>query len=135
MPGKFTYTIKDIYSDFDIEMPRQADGDVKRVTEYDAVKNSLRNILQTRKGSRRMLPTFGAQLERYLFEPIDEITAREIGNTILQEISSWDSRIEIININVEADYDNSQYNITVTYSIQGTNYRNVDKVIFVLKRT
>ncbi len=134
MPGKFTYTVTDIYSDFDIEMPRQADGDVRRVTEYEAVKNSLRNILRTKKGSRRMLPTFGAQLERFLFEPIDEITARDIGNTILQELAGWDDRIEIININVEADYEGMQYNITVTYSIRGSSYRDVDRIIFVLKR-
>jgi hypothetical protein len=115
-------------------MPRQADGDVRRVTEYEAVKNSLRNILRTKKGSRRMLPTFGAQLERFLFEPIDEITARDIGNTILQELAGWDDRIEIININVEADYEGMQYNITVTYSIRGSSYRDVDRIIFVLKR-
>jgi len=133
--SKITFTIKDVYSDFDGEMSRQSDGDVKRITDYDSVKASIRNILQTSKGSRRMMPDFGASLEKFLFEPMDDNTARRIGATILEELTYWEPRIVVENVNIEADYDNLQYNISLSFTIEGAGTQNIERLIFVLRRT
>jgi len=133
--SKITFTIKDVYSDFDGEMTRQSDGDVKRITDYDSVKASVRNILQTSKGSRRMMPDFGASLEKFLFEPMDDNTSQRIGACILEELTFWEPRITIENVNIEADYDNLQYMITLSFTIEGAGTQNIERMIFVLRRT
>jgi len=133
--SKITFTIKDVYSDFDGEMSRQSDGDVKRVTDYDAVKGAIRNILQTSKGSRRMMPDFGASLEKFLFEPMDSNTSQRIGAAILEELTFWEPRIIVENVNIEADYDNLQYIITLSFTIEGAGTQNIERMIFVLRRT
>ena len=58
------------------------------MTNEDAVKNSLENIFRTMRGSRRMIPLFAINIYNYLFEPLDEITALEIGNEIFTAITN-----------------------------------------------
>ena len=50
------------YSDIDINFILQENGDLKNSTELEAIKNSLRNIMSTLKGERRMLPEFALNL-------------------------------------------------------------------------
>ena len=41
-----------VYSDVDIELTRQTDGDIQRDDDVEAVINSLNNIVATMQGSR-----------------------------------------------------------------------------------
>jgi phage baseplate assembly protein W len=69
-------------------MTKKNDGDILEMTDEDAVKNSLSNIFRTMRGSRRMVPLFAINIYNYLFEPLDEITALEIGNEIFTSITN-----------------------------------------------
>jgi phage baseplate assembly protein W len=75
-----------IYSDIDIELSKQLDGDVQKKINTEAIENSLENIFNTLKGSRRMLPEFATNIFNYLFEPLDETTAYSIGEELLAGI-------------------------------------------------
>lgn len=122
-----------VYSDIDIKLSKQTDGDIKKFTELDAIKQSLINILTTKKGDRRMYPTFGASIEQYLFEPMDRFTADRIGKTMLQEIEKWDNRINIETVNINANHDAAQYEINIDYSIKGINQPSKENISFVLR--
>lgn len=65
-----------------------------------------------------MLPLFAINIYNYLFEPLDEITALEIGNEIFTAITNWDSRIEILDLLIVPNYDNNSYEISLTYKIK-----------------
>lgn len=125
--------ILNVYSDIDIKLSKQTDGDVKKFVDLDAIKQSLINILTTKKGDRRMYPTFGASIEQYLFEPMDRFTADRIGKTILQEIEKWDNRINIDTVNINANHDAAQYEINIDYSIKGINQPSKENISFVLR--
>ena len=47
-----------MWKDLDILLRKQQDGDLKVMTDEDAVVNSLSNIFGTMQGQRRMLPEF-----------------------------------------------------------------------------
>ena len=113
-------TTRYMYSDIDIEFMKQTDGDVERDTEIDAVKNSLMNIINTMPGSRRMLPTFAGYFHNLLFEPIDEITARELGYSLVEAIRLWDDRIIIDNVHVVADPDGNKFECTLVFRVKET---------------
>lgn len=119
-----------VYSDVDITLNQQTDGDIKRVTEIEAIKNSLRNIVSTMQGSRRMIPEFAIPIHEILFDPIDEDTARIIGERILEGIEFWDDRIEIIGIKIEPIYDFNEYRIKLSFKIKQTEI--VEDIDFVL---
>lgn len=121
-----------IYSDFDAELEIQQDGDILRDLEEEAIRNSLINIINTRQGSRRMLPEFAINLMDLLFEPMDDTTAYEIGNRIFGSIELWDDRIIVENLDVHQDYDKGEYDITLNFRLKTS--RKVQTVNFILKQ-
>lgn len=106
------------WKDIDISLSTKNNGDINDMEDEEAVRNSLWNIFKTMKGSRRMIPSFALNIHNYLFEPLDTLTALDIGNEIYNALKIWDSRIEVIDLLVKPDYDNSQYNITLKYKIK-----------------
>lgn len=108
-----------IYSDFNIELPKQQDGDIEKNTDTDAVENSIINILRTRKGSRRMLPEFGCGIYYMLFEPIDTRTGNNIGREIVNALKRWEPRCILNAVNIDVNYDANQYSVSIDYSIVG----------------
>jgi len=116
-----TSTTGYVYSDFNMELPRQNNGDIERNIDIDSIRNSIVNILQTKKGSRRMLPAFGSLLDQMLFEPMDQTTSHWIGSEILNSIEVWEPRVSIDNINIFPNYDNNQYDIDLTFRVVGFN--------------
>jgi phage baseplate assembly protein W len=107
-----------MWKDLDILLRKQQDGDLKVMTDEDAVVNSLSNIFGTMQGQRRMLPEFALPFFNILFEPIDEQTAYLIGNEMLNAIQLWEDRIEVLNVNVYPDEDNLQYVVTLTFKLR-----------------
>lgn len=106
------------YSDLDMNLTRQTDGDIQKDTDTDAVINSLNNIIATLQGSRRMIPEFAQDLWALLFEPLDGNSARMIGERILDAIRIWEDRVEVINIDIDMDYDASLYNLKMSFQIK-----------------
>lgn len=114
--------MSDVYSDTNIIFGIDPTvKDLKKDLDINAVKNSIKNILQTKKMERRMLPEFGASLEQLLFEPIDETTAKRIGKIMIDELAYWEPRITVTNLLVVADEEGMRYDITLEYSIQSSN--------------
>jgi phage baseplate assembly protein W len=106
-----------IYSDIDLELTRQSDGDITKDTEFNAVENSIANIVATFQGSRRMIPEFAIGIYNLLFEPMDNLSSNRLGSDILEAIKQWDDRVVVKNIHVNANYDLGQYEIKITYNI------------------
>ena len=91
-------------------------GDIKVDTDYEAIKNSIRNIFNTRRGQKILSPEFGASLDQFLFERVDEFTGSIIGKTILDNLQTYEPRIEVLKVNVYPFPDQNQYNIQVIYN-------------------
>lgn len=120
-----------VWKDIDIFLGKKQDGDILDMEEIDAVKNSLRNIMSTMTGQRRMLPTFALPLYEILFQPMDEETARDIGQLILKAILDWEDRVEVSNVNVWPNYDQHRYDVTLSFSIKTTGQ--TDTFDYILK--
>lgn len=120
-----------VYSDIDIELRKQADGDITRDLEEDAIINSLINIINTMQGSRRMLPEFAIDIHKLLFEPIDDVTARYIGERVLQAIEYWDERVEVVGLEIEPRYDQNEYRCRMNFKIRAANV--IETIDFILK--
>lgn len=120
------------YSDYDGDFTRQADGDVQRDTDVQAILNSLSNIILTVQGERRMLPTFASNIAHLLFEPIDEVTARLLAENLLAAIRVWEDRIDITGFDIEPLHDQNSYRCRLKFTIVGSD--EVESVKFILTR-
>lgn len=120
------------WSDLDENYGRQEDGDIKLELDVAAIFNSLRNIILTIQGQRRMLPTFATNIWGLLFEPIDQVTARLIAENLLQAIEIWETRIEVTGFDIEPRPDQNYYRCRINFTVFGrTDTQTID---FVLTR-
>ena len=120
------------WSDYDPNFEKQSDGDVQRDVDVNAIFNSITNIVLTVQGERRMLPTFASTVKQLLFEPIDEITARLLAESLLEAIRIWEERIEVKGFDIEPLYDENKYRCRLSFVIIGTD--EIKSVDFILTR-
>ena len=77
-------------------------------TTMEAVKNNIRNLLNTNQGERLMQPTLGLNLKRMLFEQIDEESIIGIQDSILDSFNFWLPFVQVKDIQIETS-DNNQF--------------------------
>lgn len=65
------------------------------VSNMNAINNSIFNILSTPYGSRSFRPTYGSKLQRFVHEPMDDITAMQIKSFLMDALGKWEPRIEV----------------------------------------
>lgn len=121
-----------VYSDFDVKFEKNpVTGSLIRVTNDDAVKQSVRNIVLTMIGEWAFHPNLGSKVHRLLFDPIDSVTAGMIEDAIEAALRKED-RISVRLIRVVENYALDGYDLTIVYSI----YNRIEAVEFnmLLKR-
>ena len=102
-----------MYTNFDIH---PTTGDLLIKTNEDAVKQSIRNILDTNKYERLFKPTFGGSINRFLFEPADGITENLLRDAIRQSIENYEPRANLLDIIVASDQQKKSFNVTIRFT-------------------
>ena len=64
------------------------------------VRNNLKQLLSTDLGERVMLPGFGLNLKKYLFEPMDEQLFESIKREILDTLYKYAPNVKILKLRV-----------------------------------
>ena len=91
--------------------------DFKVAINLNAIKNSLKNLFNTLPGERILLPEYGADLRRFIFEPISETTASNIGRSIRRAFDQWEPRVTLVNLDIVGIADVHEYRITMILAI------------------
>jgi len=79
-------------------------------TTIEAVKNNIKNLLQTQQGERYFQPLLGINLRQYMFEQVSEDLIFEIQNSILDTFKLWLPFVEVRDIKVSSKNDDSDKN-------------------------
>jgi phage baseplate assembly protein W len=98
---------------------------VEMISNEEDIKSSLKILLSTRIGERIMQPTYGCEMTKLLFEPIDTTLKTYIKDLINDAILYHEPRIilndlDIINANLESGL----VEVIIDYTIISTNTRN-----------
>lgn len=87
----------------------------------EQVKTNIRNLLSTKKGERRMQPTFGHSLNNFVFDPNDTTLAQRVKQSLTSDITFWVPIVKIDNIDVKVlkreDVDIYRLHINLTISV------------------
>ena len=94
-------------------------GDLIGLKNENAIARSVRNIILTNPGEKIFDPNFGSNVSNILFETVDDITAVSIQDEIENSLKNYEPRVEIIDVIVDPDYDNNQFDVTISYQIVG----------------
>jgi phage baseplate assembly protein W len=96
-------------------------GDVVRLTEMDAVKRAIKNLIMTEKYERLLDPRFGAGINALLFEPMSPMITMTLRQIIEENIRTYEPRADIKTIDVVPDEPNQTYYIDIVFSLRNTN--------------
>ena len=80
-------------------------------TTIEAVKNNIRNLLQTEEGERFFQPRLGLNLKRILFEQMTEENLLNIQNSILDKFEFWMPFVETRDIQVQTNQNDDTIGI------------------------
>jgi|TARA_R100000455_G_C6269287_1_gene124880 phage baseplate assembly protein W len=64
-------------------------GVFNKTSGINMIKGAVEQLLLTERGERVMLPNFGCNLRRYLFQPLDETTFNSIKREIQTSFSNY----------------------------------------------
>lgn len=107
-----------VYKDIDLNFQAHPiTGDISKKVGDAAIIQSMKNLLQTGKYERLLQPDIYSNLRNQLFEPIDNITSSAIENSIRNVIDKYEPRVNLVEVNVSADFDAQGYNVTIVFFI------------------
>ena len=94
-------------------------GDLIALKNENAIARAVRNIVLTTPGEKFFDPDFGSSIGEILFENVDEITAVSIRDEIRSSLTNYEPRVELIDVEVEPNFDENQFDVLITYRIIG----------------
>ena len=94
-------------------------GDLIALKNASAISRALKNIVLTGRGEKFFDPDFGSGVSESLFENLDEVTALNIKDEIEYSIVNYEPRVNLINIEINPNYDNYEFDTVIRYEIIG----------------
>ena len=94
-------------------------GDLIALKNENAIARAVRNIVLTTPGEKLFDPDFGSSVSEILFENVDDITAVSIKDEIKSSLNNYEPRVELIDVNVDPNFDENQFDVLITYRIIG----------------
>jgi phage baseplate assembly protein W len=94
-------------------------NDLIAVKNETAIARSIRNLILTQPGERFFNQNLGSKVSRTLFENMDDLTATVLKDEIENTINNYEPRVDLIGVDVNPNYDNNEFNVTIRYYIVG----------------
>jgi len=110
-----------IYSDLNLNFTKNpATKDVARLTDIEAVKRSVRNLILTNRFERPFHPEIGSSVRALLFENITPLNAVLLQDRIEEVIENFEPRVNLNQVIVQDEIDNNQYRVTISFYVVNT---------------
>ena len=109
-----------IYKDLDLDFGRNAvTNDVNKLTDVEAVKRSVRNLINTNHFERPFHPEIGGNVRALLFENMTPLTALNLQRKIEEVLNNFEPRAKITQILADPDIDRNGYRLEIRFYVIG----------------
>jgi phage baseplate assembly protein W len=92
-------------------------ADVTKKINEEAIKASVRNLVQTRNFERPFHPEIGCQVFSMLFENLTPQTLSIIEQTVFDVINKFEPRVVVLSVEPQQVNDENTLNIDITFRI------------------
>jgi phage baseplate assembly protein W len=107
-----------VFADLDLKFRRHPNtGDIRPLTDIDAVKNAVKNILLTVPGERPFRPDIGSGITGLLFENADAFTMSAIKENIALTLQRYEPRINELVVEINDNPDRNAYFVQLTFTV------------------
>ena len=109
-----------IYKDLDLNFGRNVvTNDVNKLTDVEAVKRSVRNLINTNHYERPFHPEIGSDVRAMLFEPMTPLTALNLQRKVAEVLNNFEPRVNLVQILARPDFDNNSYHLRIMFYVVG----------------
>ena len=102
--------------------PHPVTKDLQILKNADAIRRSVRNIVQTIPTERFFNSLLGSDVQRSLFEFVDFGTASTIRQQIAIALDNFEPRVENVEVAVDPNQDDNAFDVTVIFDIAGQEF-------------
>ena len=113
---RISKSFKDVSASFQVN---PLTNDLIAIKNATAIARSLRNLVLTTPGERFFNEELGSQVNNLLFENVDDVTAMSIRSEIINVIQNYEPRVNLGEVEVNADIDAYQMDVKINYTIVG----------------
>jgi len=108
-------------------------NDIARVTNSEAVKQSIKNLILTNFGERPFRPNLGSNMWKMLFQPLDGFAIQDIKNYIKETVIFFEPRANLLDVSAAASpTDENKLVVSITFNLINTT--NIDTLNLILQR-
>ena len=122
---------KDISLSF---QPHPITKDLPILKNENAIRRSVRNIVETIPTEKFFNVDFGSDVYKSLFDFVDFGTASLIEDQILSAINNYEARVDNVRVEVDPRPDQNEFEVTVIYDIVGQEFPS-QEYTFILEAT
>jgi len=120
------------YTDLDLFFAKKATSkDISKVTDIQAVKRSIRNLVLTNHYEKPFHPEIGSGVRGILFEPMTPLTAHILTRKIEDVIENFEPRARLISVRAQPNLDRNEYECTIEFFVVNAPTELVDLTVFL----
>jgi|TARA_B100000287_G_C20607684_1_gene770737 phage baseplate assembly protein W len=120
------------YVDLDLFFSkRNSDKDISRVTDIQAVKRSVRNLVLLNPYEKPFHPEIAGGVRALLFELMSPFTAAQLTKKIEDVINNFEPRARLVGVRANPDYDRNSYEVSIEFYVVNTPTELVDMTVML----
>ena len=120
------------YKDLDLFFgKKQASDDINKVTDIQAVKRSVRNLVLLNHYEKPFHPEIGSGVRDILFELMTPLTSHSLMVEIEDVIENFEPRAKLVGVRALPNLDRNEYEVSVEFYVVNTPTELVDLTIFL----
>ena len=105
------------YRDLDLFFSKKSNKDVNKVTDIEAVKRSVRNLLLLNSFEKPFHPEIAGDVRGLLFELMTPLTSAVIARKIQDVIENFEPRARLTGVQAVPDFDRNAYEVTIYFYV------------------
>ena len=107
-----------IYKDLNLDFQQNtATKDIQKLTDVEAVKRSVRNLINTNHYEKPFHPEIGSNLRAMLFENITPQMNHIISKNIELLIKNYEPRCRLVQVNTQPMFDRNGYACQISFYV------------------
>ena len=106
------------YVDLDLFFQKKIpSGDVNQITEVQAVKRSVRNLVLLNPYEKPFHPEIGSNVRDLLFEPMTPLTEVFLAKKIEEVLINHEPRVRLVRVNVNSNPEQNRYRVWIEFYV------------------
>ena len=108
-----------IYKDLNLAFEQNtATKDIQKITDIEAVKRSVRNLINTNHYEKPFHPEIGSNLRAMLFELMTPQMNHLITKQIENLINNYEPRCNLVQVHTQPRLDRNGYSVQISFRVQ-----------------